>query len=136
MMARDVKWESAAFRSIHVVIMSSENVPTRISRCLEKGAEEFFLKPVKLVDHTKLKPHMMKTKLKKESEKPVAIEEIVVSKPEIEEESLVIDILPLHQEVESEQLEPMLSSNKRKAMEEVISTDRPRPKYNDITTSV
>ncbi|VYS52199.1 unnamed protein product [Arabidopsis thaliana] len=115
--------------------MSSENVPTRISRCLEKGAEEFFLKPVKLVDHTKLKPHMMKTKLKKESEKPVAIEEIVVSKPEIEEESLVIDILPLHQEVESEQLEPMLSSNKRKAMEEVISTDRPRPKYNDITTS-
>ncbi|CAA0359548.1 unnamed protein product [Arabidopsis thaliana] len=99
--------------------MSSENVPTRISRCLEEGAEEFFLKP-----------------LKKESEKPVAIEEIVVSKPEIEEESSVIEILPLHQEVESEQLEPMLSSNKRKAMEEVISTDQPRPKYNDITTSV
>jgi len=115
---------------MHKLVVVSSN------RCLEKGAEEFFLKPVKLVDHTKLKPHMMKTKLKKESEKPVAIEEIVVSKPEIEEESLVIDILPLHQEVESEQLEPMLSSNKRKAMEEVISTDRPRPKYNDITTSV
>jgi two-component response regulator (ARR-A family) len=131
--------ESAAFRSIPVVIMSSENVPARISRCLEEGAEEFFLKPVKLADLTKLKPHMMKTKLKKESEKPVAIEEIVVSKPEIEEEeeeSSVIEILPLHQEIESEQLEPMLSSNKRKAMEEVVSTDRSRPKYNDITTSV
>ncbi|CAE6042885.1 unnamed protein product [Arabidopsis arenosa] len=130
--------ESAAFRSIPVVIMSSENVPARISRCLEEGAEEFFLKPVKLADLTKLKPHMMKTKLKKESEKPVAIEEIVVSKPEIEkeEDSSVIEILPLHQELESEQLEPMLCSNKRKAMEEVISTDRSRPKYNDITTSV
>nr|VDC80322.1 unnamed protein product [Brassica rapa] len=124
--------ESAAFRSIPVVIMSSENVPARISRCLEEGAEEFFLKPVKLADLTKLKPHMMKTKLKKESEKPA--EEV---KPEIEEEeSPVIEILTLHQELESEQQEPMLSNNKRKAMEEAISTGRSRPKYNDITTSV
>ncbi|CAN7115912.1 unnamed protein product, partial [Brassica rapa subsp. narinosa] len=124
--------ESAAFRSIPVVIMSSENVPARISRCLEEGAEEFFLKPVKLADLTKLKPHMMKTKLKKESEKPA--EEV---KPEIEEEeSPVIEILTLHQELESEQQEPMLSNNKRKAMEEAISTGRSRPKYNDIRTSV
>ncbi|KAG2332294.1 hypothetical protein Bca4012_018118 [Brassica carinata] len=124
--------ESAAFRSIPVVIMSSENVPARISRCLEEGAEEFFLKPVKLADLTKLKPHMMKTKLKKESEKPA--EDV---KPEIEEEeSSVIEILPLHQELESEQQEPVLSNNKRKAMEEVISTDRSRSKYNDITTLV
>ncbi|CAF1700992.1 hypothetical protein HID58_052372 [Brassica napus] len=125
--------ESAAFRSIPVVIMSSENIPARISRCLEEGAEEFFLKPVKLADLTKLKLHMMKTKLKKESEKPA--EEV---KPEIEEEeeSPVIEILTLHQELESEQQEPMLINNKRKAMEEVISTGRSRPKYNDITTSV
>ena len=101
-------------------------------RCLEEGAEEFFLKPVKLADVTKLKPHMMKTKLKKESEKPA--EEV---KPEIEEEeSPVIEILTLHQELESEQQEPMLSNNKRKAMEEAISTGRSRPKYNDIRTSV
>ncbi|XP_010517619.1 PREDICTED: two-component response regulator ARR8-like [Camelina sativa] len=129
--------ESAAFKSIPVVIMSSENVPARISRCLEEGAEEFFLKPVKLADLTKLKPHMMKTKLKKESEKSAKEEESEVSKPEIEEEEAVIEILPLHQELESEQLETIVSSsNKRKAMEEVISTDRSRPKYNDITTSV
>ncbi|KAL1195125.1 Two-component response regulator ARR8 [Cardamine amara subsp. amara] len=127
--------ESAAFKSIPVVIMSSENVPSRISRCLEEGAEEFFLKPVKLADLTKLKPHMMKTKLKKENEK-LTKEENEVSKPEIKEDSTVIEILPLHQELESEQHEPMLSSNKRKAIEEVISTDRSRPKYNDITTSV
>ena len=102
------------------------------NRCLEEGAEEFFLKPVKLADLTKLKSHMMKTKLKKESEKPA--EEV---KPEIEEEeeSPVIEILTLHQELESEQQEPMLTNNKRKAMEEVISTGRSRPKYNDITTS-
>lgn len=29
-------------------------------RCLEEGAEEFFLKPVKLSDVHKLRPHMMK----------------------------------------------------------------------------
>jgi len=102
-------------------------------RCLEEGAEEFFLKPVKLADITKFKPHMMKTKLKKEGEK-VGEEENATSKPE---ESLVVEmILPLNQELELEQQEPMLSSNKRKAMEEVISADRSRPKYNDITTSV
>ncbi|KAJ0259399.1 Two-component response regulator ARR8 [Hirschfeldia incana] len=124
--------ESAAFRSIPVVIMSSENVPARISRCLEEGAEEFFLKPVKLADLTKLKPHMMKTKLKKESEK-LAKEDNAVLKPEIrEEEPSVIEILPPHQGVEQES---MLRNNKRKAMAEVISTDRSRPKYN-ITTSV
>ncbi|KAJ0258288.1 Two-component response regulator ARR8 [Hirschfeldia incana] len=125
--------ESAAFRSIPVVIMSSENVPARISRCLEEGAEEFFLKPVKLADVTKLKPHMMKTKLKKEGEKP-AEEENAALKPE---ESPVVEmILPLHQELELEPQEPMLSTNKRKAMEEVISAGRSRPKYSDITTSV
>ncbi|KAF3520854.1 hypothetical protein DY000_02061559, partial [Brassica cretica] len=60
---KEVK-ESSACKNIPVVIMSSENVPARISRCLEEGAEEFFLKPVRLADLNKLKPHMMKTKLK------------------------------------------------------------------------
>lgn len=44
--------------------MSSENVPSRISRCLEEGAEEFFLKPVKLSDVSKLRPHVMMGKSK------------------------------------------------------------------------
>ncbi|KAI3666969.1 hypothetical protein L6452_42010 [Arctium lappa] len=38
--------ESTSLKDIPVVIMSSENVPSRINRCLEEGAEEFFLKPV------------------------------------------------------------------------------------------
>ncbi|KAK4485517.1 hypothetical protein RD792_008159 [Penstemon davidsonii] len=54
--------ESSSLRNIPVIIMSSENVPSRINRCLEEGAEEFFLKPVRLSDVDKLKPHIMKTK--------------------------------------------------------------------------
>ncbi|XP_050225962.1 two-component response regulator ARR5 [Mercurialis annua] len=46
--------ESSAFREIPVVIMSSENVLTRIDRCLEEGAEEFLVKPVKLADVKRL----------------------------------------------------------------------------------
>ncbi|WCJ36017.1 Two-component response regulator ARR5 [Euphorbia peplus] len=47
--------ESSAFRQIPVVIMSSENILARIDRCLEEGAEEFLVKPVKLSDVTRLK---------------------------------------------------------------------------------
>lgn len=54
--------ESTVFRNIPVVIMSSENVPSRITRCLEEGAEEFFLKPVRLSDVNRLKPHMLRAK--------------------------------------------------------------------------
>ncbi|CAN0916998.1 Two-component response regulator ARR9 [Linum grandiflorum] len=52
--------KSKSFRDIPVVIMSSENVPSRINRCLEEGAEEFFLKPVQLSDVNKLKPHLLR----------------------------------------------------------------------------
>ncbi|XP_039850764.1 two-component response regulator ORR4-like isoform X2 [Panicum virgatum] len=53
---------SSSLKDIPVVIMSSENVPARINRCLEDGAEEFFLKPVKLADMKKLKSHLLKKK--------------------------------------------------------------------------
>ncbi|KAI5014107.1 hypothetical protein ZWY2020_055497 [Hordeum vulgare] len=46
--------ESSKLRGIPVVIMSSENVPTRISRCLEEGAEDFLLKPVQPSDVSRL----------------------------------------------------------------------------------
>ncbi|KAM0835115.1 hypothetical protein ACQ4PT_063149 [Festuca glaucescens] len=42
--------ESSKLKQIPVVIMSSENVPTRISRCLEEGAEDFLVKPVRRSD--------------------------------------------------------------------------------------
>ncbi|KAJ3680251.1 hypothetical protein LUZ60_016529 [Juncus effusus] len=46
--------ESSELKQIPVVIMSSENVPTRINRCLEIGAEDFLLKPVQLSDVSRL----------------------------------------------------------------------------------
>ncbi|KAJ9163693.1 hypothetical protein P3X46_023333 [Hevea brasiliensis] len=52
--------ESSAFREIPVVIMSSENILARIDRCLEEGAEEFIVKPVKLSDVKRLKDFIMK----------------------------------------------------------------------------
>ncbi|PNY05553.1 two-component response regulator ARR9-like protein [Trifolium pratense] len=67
---RKVK-ESKSFKDIPVVIMSSENVPSRINRCLEEGAEEFFLKPVQQSDVNKLKPHLLKSRVKEEQEQPI-----------------------------------------------------------------
>ncbi|CAA0833686.1 Two-component response regulator ARR3 [Striga hermonthica] len=46
---------SSTFREVPVVIMSSENILARIDRCLEEGAEDFIVKPVKLADVERLK---------------------------------------------------------------------------------
>ncbi|KAJ0246780.1 Signal transduction response regulator [Hirschfeldia incana] len=135
--------ESSAFKNIPVVIMSSENVPARISRCLEEGAEEFFLKPVRLADLSKLKPHMMRTKLKNQK-----LEEIELAAVEPENKGsaeIGIKILPLQSELEPKQVrlqvvqqeEQTLSNNKRKSMEEELSTDRPLPRLEGgIATAV
>ncbi|KAK6924902.1 Signal transduction response regulator, receiver domain [Dillenia turbinata] len=47
--------ESSTLKEIPVVIMSSENILTRVDRCLEEGAEEFIVKPVKLSAVKRLK---------------------------------------------------------------------------------
>ncbi|KAJ4974419.1 hypothetical protein NE237_007593 [Protea cynaroides] len=52
--------ESSTLRGIPVFIMSSENVPTRINRCLEEGAEEFLLKPLRQSDVLRLHNQMMR----------------------------------------------------------------------------
>ncbi|XP_028774989.1 two-component response regulator ARR17-like [Neltuma alba] len=52
--------EGSPWKDIPVVIMSSENVPSRISMCLEGGAEEFLLKPLQLSDLEKLQPYFLK----------------------------------------------------------------------------
>ncbi|KAH7373746.1 hypothetical protein KP509_17G073000 [Ceratopteris richardii] len=48
----------SALKEIPVVIMSSENVPNRISSCLAEGAKEFLLKPVQLADVKRLRGHV------------------------------------------------------------------------------
>ncbi|XAR68425.1 hypothetical protein NMG60_11003534 [Bertholletia excelsa] len=102
--------ESSSLRNIPVVIMSSENVPSRISRCLDEGAEEFFLKPVRLSDVNKLKLHMMKTKFMKKPQKQERKEPQVV----------------IHQE------EQLHKNKKRKPMEGGLSPDRTRPRYSGL----
>lgn len=130
--------ESSSLRNIPVVIMSSENVPSRITRCLEEGAEEFFLKPVQLSDLKRLRPHMMKTKLKdqklemKQENQENPDEKI--EKPEFQSEKL-------QQQQQQEQHQQLgnnnNNSNKRKAMEESLSPDRTRPRYsNGVATPV
>ncbi|CAA0833099.1 Two-component response regulator ARR3 [Striga hermonthica] len=69
---------SSNFKEIPVVIMSSENVMTRIERCLEEGAEDFIVKPVKLSDVIRLKNYMFRDK---QIIDPAQIQEPVKGKP-------------------------------------------------------
>ncbi|WCJ44368.1 Two-component response regulator ORR4 [Euphorbia peplus] len=55
------KVKDSSWKDVPVVVMSSENIPSRISKCLEEGAEEFFLKPLQLSDVEKLQCHLLKT---------------------------------------------------------------------------
>lgn len=50
--------EIKSLKEIPVVIMSSENVPQRIQRCLAEGAEDFIIKPVQLADIKRLRGHI------------------------------------------------------------------------------
>ncbi|KAL3650356.1 Two-component response regulator arr17 [Castilleja foliolosa] len=50
---------SSVTKDVPVVIMSSENVPTRINECLEEGAEMFMLKPLKFADVKKLRRDLL-----------------------------------------------------------------------------
>ncbi|KAG6631049.1 hypothetical protein CIPAW_13G063400 [Carya illinoinensis] len=52
--------ESPSMKHIPVVVVSSENVPTRIKKCLDEGAQEFMLKPLQLSDVTKLRCQLTK----------------------------------------------------------------------------
>lgn len=120
--------ESSFLRNIPVVIMSSENVPSRINRCLDEGAEEFFLKPVRLSDVSKLKPHMMKAK-EKDVEKP-EIEENQENNNEKEEEKEEEKSTEIEIELKTTH-ESNNNSGKRKSMEEGPSPERTRPRYNN-----
>ncbi|KAK4771626.1 hypothetical protein SAY87_032158 [Trapa incisa] len=124
--------ESSSLRNIPVVIMSSQNVPSRISRCLEEGAEEFFLKPLKLSDVNRLRPHMMRTKLMHPNQQEEG-GEVVDNKHEIQQRNH-------HHQEEQPGNNSSISSNKRKAMEEglSVSPDRTRtgPRYSGVTTVI
>ncbi|XP_009788178.1 two-component response regulator ARR9-like [Nicotiana sylvestris] len=118
--------ESSSLRNIPVVIMSSENVPSRINRCLEGGAEEFFLKPVRLSDVNKLRPHMMKTRSKSQQQDA----EKIVTQEKIEIASEEVPQTESNTEQNQQQKLQANNNNKRKAIEENLSLDRTRPRYS------
>ncbi|KAL2228179.1 two-component response regulator ORR9 [Sesamum indicum] len=125
--------ESSSLRNIPVVIMSSENVPSRITRCLEEGAEEFFLKPVRLSDVNKLKPHMMRTKCCNKDDD----DDIQNQKPEnLEKQEINGEEIQTVLQLQQQQQQPSQTNNntnKRKSMDEGLSPDRTRPRYNGLT---
>ncbi|KAG1363636.1 two-component response regulator ORR11 [Cocos nucifera] len=53
--------ENSCSTSIPVVMMSSENDPQRISRCLAAGAEDFLLKPLHVKDVQRLRNYARST---------------------------------------------------------------------------
>ncbi|CAM6081681.1 unnamed protein product [Calypogeia fissa] len=59
---RRIKHESSVWKHVPVVIMSSENKPARINRCMAEGAQEFLMKPVKLSDVERLKGYVQHLK--------------------------------------------------------------------------
>uniref|UniRef100_A0A803N5F8 Response regulatory domain-containing protein n=1 Tax=Chenopodium quinoa TaxID=63459 RepID=A0A803N5F8_CHEQI len=99
--------ESSSLRNIPVVIMSSENVPSRITRCLEEGAEEFFLKPVRLSDVNRLKPHMLRAKYGQQQQDMLEVEACQI---------------PERKSIE--------------LMEDGLSQDRTRPRFSGLTTVI
>lgn len=110
---------------ILLIIYANEDL-IMFNRCLEEGAEEFFLKPVRLSDVSKLKPHMMKAK-EKDIEKP-EIEEKQENnenqKEEEEEKTMEIELKTTQSK----------NNSKRKSMEEGLSPERTRPRYNNGLT--
>nr|GEY27780.1 two-component response regulator ARR17-like [Tanacetum cinerariifolium] len=47
--------ESPDTKAIPVIVVSSDNIPTRIEKCLKKGAQDFILKPLKQSDVNNIK---------------------------------------------------------------------------------
>ncbi|XP_057983155.1 two-component response regulator ORR9 [Malania oleifera] len=122
--------ESSSLRNIPVVIMSSENVPSRISRCLEEGAEEFFLKPVQLSDVNRLKPHMMKSRHRDQEQEVKQEQKSENTEPQSQQQQ---PPAPAPPHLHSPQPPLPNNNNKRKAMEEGLSPDRTRPRYSGLT---
>ena len=125
---------------------------------MEEGAEEFFLKPVRLSDLNKLKPHMKKTKFKDQKQETVErFEDSEVQQQQSQQQIIIqnehhqapkLQVLQPESESEShpqptiEQQQQILqqanNNNKRKTMEQGLSpeTDRTRPRYSGIATVV
>eukprot|EP00252_Welwitschia_mirabilis_P015302 TRINITY_DN3360_c0_g2_i1.p1 TRINITY_DN3360_c0_g2~~TRINITY_DN3360_c0_g2_i1.p1 ORF type:complete len:145 (+),score=29.52 TRINITY_DN3360_c0_g2_i1:30-437(+) len=123
---------SSALREIPVVIMSSENVMARINRCLEEGAEEFILKPVKLSDVKRLKGHIVKC-LSKDQEQRHLVRKATPAEQEIPLQSSKRKSIAEDLDISSQQ------SSKRRAMSDDHDLPSPsserRPRIGELSVA-
>ncbi|CAA0840825.1 Two-component response regulator ARR9 [Striga hermonthica] len=130
------KIKDSSWKDVPVVVMSSENVPSRINMCLEGGAEEFILKPVKLSDLSKLHSHILKAAIAQnlDSHETTAEEN---SSDEIKSASDDDDESVSEEEEEDKENDKNCSNaNKRKAAVKTSPdlTDR-RPRVKELSVS-
>ncbi|KAI4325618.1 hypothetical protein MLD38_031000 [Melastoma candidum] len=130
--------ESSSLRNIPVVIMSSENVPSRITECLEEGAEFFFLKPVRQSDLHRLRP-LMKPWANNSDDHGRGDDDKDNDHPQQQQQKEFREQNHQHEPQQQPSSESASSnSNKRKAanangVEEGLSPDRTRVRYRGFT---
>uniref|UniRef100_A0A0A0L291 Response regulatory domain-containing protein n=1 Tax=Cucumis sativus TaxID=3659 RepID=A0A0A0L291_CUCSA len=137
---------STALRNIPVVIMSSENVPARINR-LRPHMLKTKLKCDKPERTTEDQPdssqsQALEQQQQREQEQSRPLLQQIPTSLQDQDQIQSVPLLPTPpQEQEQLQLLPptppqQSNNNKRKAMEDGLSPDRTRPRYNGITTMV
>lgn len=57
-----VQKEETGLENVPVVIMSSDNFPKRVAKCMEGGAEEYLQKPVQAADISRIDAQLLKRK--------------------------------------------------------------------------
>ncbi|CAN6444053.1 unnamed protein product [Victoria cruziana] len=123
---------SSSLKDIPVVVMSSENLPSRINRCLEGGAEEFFVKPVQLSDVNRLKPHLLKGKTKERSpEQSPEPQEYPQQIQQSQTQQQQLQVQPQVQQYCHQQQQ--LSPNKRKVISDIFCSDSRRLRFGGLT---
>ncbi|QCE15755.1 two-component response regulator ARR-A family [Vigna unguiculata] len=117
--------KGSSWKDVPVVIMSSENVPSRISMCLEGGAEEFLLKPLQLSDLDKLQSYFVKSlenSCEEESDHNSCIDS--------ENENVIINISSSSNSNHNNNSNN--SNSKRKAISAESHQERSRPKMKEL----
>ncbi|MED6123467.1 hypothetical protein PIB30_049418 [Stylosanthes scabra] len=118
--------KGSSWKDVPVVIMSSENVPSRISMCLEGGAEEFLLKPLQSKDLKKLQSYLAKPSLdhNNSSEEGESANNFIDSENDN-------NLISNNNNIISNN-----SNNKRKAMSPDEPPERSRPKMKELKVVV
>ncbi|GFP84323.1 two-component response regulator arr9 [Phtheirospermum japonicum] len=140
--------KDSSWKDVPVVVMSSENVPSRINMCLEGGAEEFLLKPVKLSDLSKLQSHILKYTISHDHIHEDDHHEITATATTTTVTTTIVDdetnstnckdgktTNDVINRDENESDKNCSNANKRKATLATISSDLSRPRVQELSVS-